>query len=286
MKHSLHVPLFLGLLFLLLSSCDKKDDDPIVLSSKKEISSFVIAEIEGVIDETAKTISLNLLSGTNLTSLSPEISISLKATISPSSGVAQDFTNPVTYTITAEDGSSDDYAVTVVDECASDRHVYSFTYDGKNYEIIKLNRTWEQASACAVERGGYLAEINDAAENTAIFKELRDNADIDLDNTVGLDGGLASFVWIGGNDAETEGTWVWDGNNDKVGIPFWQGEADGVAIDDRFSSWGNEPDNSAGQDGLGMALTQWPLSSGVLGSAGQWNDIKLSNSLYYVVEFD
>lgn len=239
-----------------------------------------------MIDETGKTISLNLSSGINLASLSPEISVSPKATVSPASGVGQDFTNPVTYSVIAEDGSSADYIVTVVDECASSHHVYSFSYDGKTYEIIKLNRTWEQASACAVERGGYLAEINDAAENSAIFKALSDSANINVDNTVGTDGGLASFVWIGGNDAETEGTWMWDGDNDNIGIPFWQGDASGTAINDRYTNWGNEPDNSSNQDGLGLALTQWPVGSGVLGVAGQWNDIKLANSLYYVVEID
>lgn len=276
--------LLFSVLLVLLNSCDKPA--PIEQSTDKELNSFVIADIEGVIDETGRTISLNLSSGTNLASLSPEISISQKATISPASGVVQDFTNPVTYTVIAEDGSAVDYTVTVVDECASARHVYSFTYNDKSYEIIKLNRTWEQASSCAVERGGYLAEIDDAAENTTIFKILRDSADINVDNTVGIDGGLASFVWIGGNDAETEGTWIWDGNNDKVGTPFWQGDASGAAIDDRYTSWGNEPDNSGGQDGLGLALTQWPLSSGVLGVAGQWNDIKLGNPLYYIVEID
>lgn len=40
----------------------------------------------------------------DLAALVPTIQISDKATISPASGVAQDFSNPVTYTVTSEDG--------------------------------------------------------------------------------------------------------------------------------------------------------------------------------------
>ena len=45
--------------------------------------------------------------------MSPTIIISEKATISPSDNIAQDFTNPVVYTVKAEDGSTTTYIVTV-----------------------------------------------------------------------------------------------------------------------------------------------------------------------------
>ncbi|MDD5639322.1 MAG: hypothetical protein PHR47_00760, partial [Candidatus Pacebacteria bacterium] len=51
--------------------------------------------------------------GTNVTSLTPTITISTDATISPLSGVAQNFTNPVTYRVTAQGGAFQDYVVTV-----------------------------------------------------------------------------------------------------------------------------------------------------------------------------
>ena len=46
--------------------------------------------------------------GTNVNNLSPVIRVSDKATISPASGVTQDFSNDkaVTYTVTAEDGKT------------------------------------------------------------------------------------------------------------------------------------------------------------------------------------
>ena len=49
-----------------------------------------------------------------LAALVPTIKISEKATISPASGVAQDFSKPVTYTVTSEDGiTTTTYTVSV-----------------------------------------------------------------------------------------------------------------------------------------------------------------------------
>jgi len=53
-------------------------------------------------------------SGTDVTKLTPTISIPAAATISPKSGVAENFTNPVAYTVTAQDGSAQNYIVTVI----------------------------------------------------------------------------------------------------------------------------------------------------------------------------
>jgi hypothetical protein len=183
-------------------------------------------------------------------------------------------------------GKEDD-VTDIIDECVSSDKIYSFTYNGKNYEIIKVNKTWPEAATCAVERGGFLVEINDVAENTALFNELTNNASITNSETTAPDGGGASYVWIGGNDIATESTWVWDGNNDGTAIQFWQGNANGTAIDGLYNNWGNEPDDyGSGQDGLGLALTEWPLSSGILGNAGQWNDVSHTNELYFLIELN
>lgn len=68
----------------------------------------------GTIDETAHTIKLTVPFGTDLKRLASSVTISPLATVNPASGTIQDFTNPVTYTITAEDGSTQTYIVTVV----------------------------------------------------------------------------------------------------------------------------------------------------------------------------
>ncbi len=174
----------------------------------------------------------------------------------------------------------------IYSQCADTNNIYSFTYNGKTYEVVKENKTWADAAACAVERGGILAEINDSLEQDAIYNELSTNAGIVLANTTALDGGNASYVWLGGNDLAVEGNWVWDGNNMNATTQFWMGNASGNPVGGLYSNWGNEPDNFNNfQHCLGLALTQWPINSGSLGSASQWNDINESNDIYYIIEY-
>ena len=89
-------------------SCD-------LLSSEKQITSFSFAvpPAAGIINEGAKTIAVTVPAGTDVTALVPVITISSLATVSPGSGVPQNFTNPVAYTVTAEDASTAVYTVTV-----------------------------------------------------------------------------------------------------------------------------------------------------------------------------
>lgn len=88
-----------------------------VKSSEKSITSFAFSglNLQGseVIDSTSHTVTLVVPSGTDVTSLTPIISVPYDATISPNSGVTQDFTNPVVYTVTAQDGSTQNYTVIV-----------------------------------------------------------------------------------------------------------------------------------------------------------------------------
>lgn len=166
--------------------------------------------------------------------------------------------------------------------CVADAaNVFEFTFDGKTYELIKENKSWAAAVSCAVERGGFLAEINSEAEQNAVFQALG-TAAIDNSATVSADGGNASYVWLGANDISEEGSWSWDGDNDGVGTSFWEGDTNGTPVDGNYNNWGMEPDNAgSGQDGLAMGLTSWPF-----GEAGQWNDLSVTNQLYYVIEYN
>jgi hypothetical protein len=89
---------------------------PSTLSSSKAMTSFNFAgltpDVVGTINEGAKTIGLTVPFGTNVTALVPSIT-SLGIRVSPSTGVSRDFTNPVTYTVTAENGTTVAYQVTV-----------------------------------------------------------------------------------------------------------------------------------------------------------------------------
>ena len=90
---------------------------PTTQSSEKSITSFTFAglnpQVNGVIDNTNYTVGLTVPTGTDVTTLTPTIAVSDYATVSPSSDIAQNFTNPVTYTVTAQDGSTQNYTVTV-----------------------------------------------------------------------------------------------------------------------------------------------------------------------------
>jgi hypothetical protein len=80
------------------------------ITSDKQITSFTINGYKARISGTSVTSVLPL--GTSVTSLAPVITHN-GAAVTPESGVAQNFTNPVTYTVTATDGTTDVYTVSV-----------------------------------------------------------------------------------------------------------------------------------------------------------------------------
>ncbi len=68
---------------------------------------------QAVIDNANHTVALEVFKGADLAKLHPDITISNGASVSPASGTERDFTNPVTYTVTAADRSTQDWVVTV-----------------------------------------------------------------------------------------------------------------------------------------------------------------------------
>jgi hypothetical protein len=174
-------------------------------------------------------------------------------------------------------------------------------HGGHSYLVVEQGRTWLNAAVDATSRqrfgaSGYLAVVNEAAENAAIFAQLSNTANIptaEYANTRAPDGGNGIFVWIAATDRIIEGAWIWDDDGDGVGTQFWQGTgAAGSIVGGLYHNWGRdpanpalqrEPDNGAGglQDAAGIGILNWPR-----GRAGEWNDIRADNSLYYVVEFN
>lgn len=122
--------------------------------------SFVAPAVTGVIDETTHTIAVTVPFGTNVTALAPTIATSTGATVSPASGVAQDFTNPVIYTVTAANGSTQTYVVTVTVASATN-HTISGTikyYDGvkviPNATVILENSIGTQIASTTTDVNG------------------------------------------------------------------------------------------------------------------------------------
>ncbi len=85
-----------------------------VLHDEARITQFVINDIyTGTIDQEAKTITVYVPASVGVTNLVPTITFSANASITPQSGVAQDFSQPVTYTVTNNSAEST-YIVTVI----------------------------------------------------------------------------------------------------------------------------------------------------------------------------
>ena len=96
-------------------------------SSAKAITAFTINNvfpINGTITEATHKITVVVYSG-DLASLKADVKVSDKATVSPASGTEQDFTKPVTYRVTAEDGSWQDYIVNVTTDPQTDTSWYT-----------------------------------------------------------------------------------------------------------------------------------------------------------------
>ncbi|WP_446219409.1 family 43 glycosylhydrolase [Micromonospora sp. IBHARD004] len=71
-------------------------------------------KVPAIIDNDGGTVTLPVKPGTDLTALAPEFGISDGAQVSPGNESVQDFTRPVTYTVTGADGSSRVWTVKAV----------------------------------------------------------------------------------------------------------------------------------------------------------------------------
>jgi hypothetical protein len=130
----------LGSAIMLFASC--KDDDEATKSAACDIVSFEV-------DAVAWTIS-----GTNITHtyppetsedvLTPTITLSPGATISPASGVAQNFfaESGVKYTVTAENGTKKEYTVKATRTKYSGNEIVSFKVDTATWIISGTNITY------------------------------------------------------------------------------------------------------------------------------------------------
>ncbi len=115
-------------------------------NDEAEITAFTIPNQVGssVITSTSATtgtVSVTMPSGTNTTSLTPNISLSANASISPETGVPQNFTNPVVYTVTAEDNVSIKawtVTVNVTSSISSNDNGIELFYNNEN-QVITLN---------------------------------------------------------------------------------------------------------------------------------------------------
>ena len=160
MKANFHLRTIMPYLFLigliLVWSCkEKATPTPTTKSSAKFITKFTFGTLTPAVEATVSgtAIAATVPAGTDITKLVPTITLSDKATVSPASGAVQDFSKSVTYTVTAEDGSTQAYTVNVtVAKPVNNGTVYIGSMDGNLYAVDALTgvKKWQFATGDAV----------------------------------------------------------------------------------------------------------------------------------------
>ena len=117
------------------------------------------------------------------------------------------------------------------------------SYNGHTYAVTKDSMTWEEANTLSDQHGGYLVTINDAQENSFLIQNYLS---------------FLSELWIGYNDKDNEGTWVWTNGETSI-----------------YTNWAtSEPNDVNGED------------CGQIYSSGLWNDLPCINTTYAIVEWE
>jgi hypothetical protein len=127
MKKSL---IFIALILLFINSCKKEE----IKSNEAKITSFTVANVKGTIDEIKKEAMAVLPVFSDITALPSTFQVStgatlLQGTVTQQNGITtNNFTNPVTFTVQAEDGTKVNYNVIVTVTKSNEAKLLSFSF--------------------------------------------------------------------------------------------------------------------------------------------------------------
>nr|XP_022310794.1 uncharacterized protein LOC111116095 [Crassostrea virginica] len=114
--------------------------------------------------------------------------------------------------------------------------------EGHCYRLFTSQLTWQNAILTCRTNSATLVDIADQRENEFVHGLIKNNKN----------------TWLGGNDGDREGSWVWSG-----GLLSWN-----------YANWkAGQPDDSNSED----CLMMYPEN-------GEWNDLKCSETLMFVCE--
>ena len=127
-------------------------------SALKAITSFTFAGLSPVvvasINEVTHTAALTVPYGVPVTALVPTIVVSAAAHVDPHTAVAADFTLPVTYTVTAEDTSTQAYVVTVISSLTLLKQYLMLSADDTSRDTL-IQSMWNSAIETIENAIGY-----------------------------------------------------------------------------------------------------------------------------------
>ncbi|HEX5669457.1 MAG TPA: PQQ-binding-like beta-propeller repeat protein, partial [Chitinophagaceae bacterium] len=239
-RFAYHMSHRISLIFLILTffifGCSSETELP--KSSDKEIITFVIKKTDGtefsaadfLVNWSGRNIEFTLPYGTERNGLVPEFTIK-GVSVQPGSGIKQDFTKPVYYTVTAQDGSSAQYTVTVKYGAApliyfggSDSYLYcldggtgaqlwrykgegQFVYSSPTYANNTIYIGSTESYVYAIDpKQGYTKWMKKIAttgiESDAVYADGTVYVGTNDDELYALDGNTGSTKWVfrtGGN---------------------------------------------------------------------------------------
>ncbi|WP_254602705.1 PEPxxWA-CTERM sorting domain-containing protein [Sphingomonas bacterium] len=145
-----------------------------------------------------------------------------------------------------------------------------FAGNGHSYQVVSGPQDWIAAEAAAEVLGGYLATITSAEENAFVASLLPTS-------------GTNIRGWLGGSDAQTEGTWQWV-VGPEAGQTFY---IKGGSSQPGYSNWsaiGGEPNSGGGDEDYAEMFGSADLESG----RSTWNDLAEAGTpdILSIVEFN
>ncbi|CAE7291981.1 unnamed protein product [Symbiodinium microadriaticum] len=160
-----------------------------VSNTATDILSFSFEEETGdaSIDVDNHTVTIEVEHGSDLTDLTPTITVSSGATIDPESGVTGDFSNDVAYTVTAEDeATQQEWTVTVTEEAAP-----------KSMETDVLTFSFSEQTGAAVidaENHTITIEVQNETDLTALVPTITVSNGAAIDPASGVAGDFSDAV--------------------------------------------------------------------------------------------
>lgn len=145
-----------------------------------------------------------------------------------------------------------------------------------SYKRFDAAKTWAQAKNSCASLGAHLATISDQAENDFIFNKIFS--------------GFVDGAWIGGSDAQTEGTWKWitgeqwsytnwnppvEPNNGDGGDP-----QNSLAI---VGSWGGTWDDGWGNSPGSAYICEWEQPDNIYSQVVSLADVNHNGTADYAL---